>query len=56
MRFIKRESIPFKVQFRNSLFVLISTLLGTQLLRSIGDGSVEEASGSTSAFTGPPGF
>ena len=56
MRFIKRESIPFKVQFRNSAFVLISTLLGTQLLKSIGDGSVEEMGGSTSAFTGPPGF
>jgi hypothetical protein len=56
MRFIKRESIPFKVQFRNSAFVLISTLLGTQLLKSIGDSSAEEVSGSTSAFTGPPGF
>ena len=56
MRFIKRESIPFKTQFRNSLFVFLSTLLGTQLMKSIGGGDVDDAGVSTTAFTGPPGF
>lgn len=56
MRFIKRESIPFKTQFRNSVFVLLSTLLGIQLLRSIGGDDVSITSNSTTAFTGPPGF
>lgn len=56
MRFIKRESIPFKTQSRNSVFVFLASLLGVQLLKSIGDGSVDDVGGSTSAFTGPPGF
>lgn len=56
MRFIKRESIPFKVQIRNSVFVFLASLLGVQLLKSISGGDVDVASSSTTAFTGPPGF
>ncbi len=56
MRFIKRESIPFKIQFRNSVFVFLASLLGVQLLKSISGGDVDAASSSTTAFTGPPGF
>lgn len=56
MRFIKREPIPFRTQFRNSVFVMLATMLGVQLLRSVGDGSVEDVGGATTAFTGPPGF
>ena len=56
MRFIKRESIPFKIQFRNSVFVFLASLLGVQLLKSISGGDVDAAGSSTTAFTGPPGF
>ena len=57
MRFIKKESIPFKVQFKNSAFVFIATLLSVKLLKSIGgDGSEQGGGGSITAFTGAPGF
>ena len=56
MRFIKRESIPFKLQFRNSLFVFLASLLGVQLFKSISSGDMDVSNSSTTAFTGPPGF
>lgn len=56
MRFIKKESVPFKVQFRNSVFVFIATLLGIQLLKSVGDDTGDMSGGSITAFTGAPGF
>lgn len=57
MRFIKKESVPFKVQFRNSVFVFIATLLGIQLLKSVGDDTGDmTGGGSITAFTGAPGF
>ena len=56
MRFIKHESIPFKIQFRNSIFVFLASLLGVQLLKSIGSEDASAAGSATTAFTGPPGF
>jgi len=59
MRFIQKESVPFKTQFRNSFFVFVATMLGIQLLKSIGEDVGEVVTGgggSVTAFTGAPGF
>lgn len=60
MRFIKKEdgSVPFRVQFKSTVFVFVSSLLGIYLLNSMsgGDGDGNGGGGSITAFTGAPGF
>ena len=55
MRFLKKDVIEFKVQFRNSLFVFLSTLAGSYLIKNMGS-SAKGGSENVSAFTGSPGF
>lgn len=56
MRFLKKDVIEFKVQFRNSLFVLISTFAGLYLINNMGSSGISVAADNVSAFTGAPGF
>jgi hypothetical protein len=58
MRFLRKDIIEFKVQFRNSLFVFLSTMAGLYLVKNMGSsaGSITDSDSGVSAFTGTPGF
>jgi hypothetical protein len=55
MRFLKKDVIEFKTQFRNSLLVFLSTLSGIYLINNMGN-AANVAAENVSAFTGSPGF
>ena len=56
MRFLKKDVIEFKVQFRNSFFVFLSTLAGSYLIKNMSGNGVGDAGDGVSAFVGNPGF
>lgn len=57
MRFIKKETIEFPVQIRNSVFVFISSIIGIKLIKTMGNKiNLVDKNSNITAFTGNPGF
>lgn len=54
-RFLRRESISFKMQIRHSTFVFISSLAAAYLLNSLGE-NTSSGKPQITAFTGDPAF